>query len=172
MAEEKNDSQTKELLVNTKEALAKAEKELIHAKKDKHLSQDENLMKIITTNYEVAKNNVKMAKQLAGDNKPSAAAAPEPTPKSSTISTAPHSEQSVVRGNKLIFTTPQSAPAAASTTAATSTTVTFPEESMSTASTANAAQATSTTAANAANAGSADVTMTRHQYREKMKHNK
>ena len=70
MAEKKNnDDQIQKVLMDTKETLAEAEKELIRAKKNKEITEDDNLMKIITTNYEVAKNNLTMVKQLAAANK-------------------------------------------------------------------------------------------------------
>lgn len=67
MAEEKSNANS--LLINTKQALARAEKELIAAKRDTKMT-DENTMKVITTNYEIAKNNLAIAKQLAGETEP------------------------------------------------------------------------------------------------------
>ncbi|WP_267200789.1 hypothetical protein [Limosilactobacillus kribbianus] len=69
MAEKKSDDQIQKVLMDTKETLAEAEKELIRAKKNKEITEDDQLMKIITTNYEVAKNNLATVKQLAKADK-------------------------------------------------------------------------------------------------------
>lgn len=69
VAEKKSDDQIQKVLMDTKETLAEAEKELIRAKKSKEITEDDQLMKIITTNYEVAKNNLATVKQLAKADK-------------------------------------------------------------------------------------------------------
>ncbi len=69
VAEKKSDDQIQKVLMDTKETLAEAEKELIRAKKNKEITEDDQLMKIITTNYEVAKNNLATVKQLAKADK-------------------------------------------------------------------------------------------------------
>lgn len=148
---EKEKKSTKALLVNTKVALAKAEKELITAKKNKKMI-DGNMMKIITINYEVAKNNLKIAKQLTGETK--------------LKSAKPRRSASQPLATQAATITSSTQPVAASATnAAVSPVKGGTSNTASTAAVSSSASTNSRVASHAAKV----VTMTRRQYREELK---
>ncbi len=143
---EKNDIKT--LLTNTKQELAKAEKELINAKKNEKMI-GKNLMKVIVTNYQVAESNLTLAKQLAGITK---TANSQETGQNQYYN---DNQSSIIQTDKLASTASSS-----HSTAVSAATITFPVES---------SQSNSTVSSSSTTQAKSDIVMTRHQYREQLK---